>query len=174
MARAGHINQLPSSSVSTAPAIQSGYQQCFQLADSTQPFLICRASQLGWLGGRGVHSSVCESLNLHNNELLGHRKTNGLPPGAGFLSAPYKVELFTVHTNKRSLWHILTRHVFFLHPEQDLLLTLKPNVSRFCPAHGWTEEAPLAFHSGQEATPEPDLVLDSPGCLHPGSSTEQG
>lgn len=77
---------------------------------------------------------MCEPLNLHNNELLGRGKTNGLPPGAGFLTACHRVGLFTMHTHKRGVWHILTRRVFFLHPEQDVLLTLKSNVPRSCPA----------------------------------------
>lgn len=77
---------------------------------------------------------MCEPLNLHNNELLGRGKTNGLPPGAGFLTACHRVGLFTMHTHKRGLWHILTRRVFFLHPEQDVLLTLKSNVPRSHPA----------------------------------------
>lgn len=75
-------------------------------------------------------------LNLHNNELLGHGKTNGLAPGAGFLPSCHNVGLFTMYTHKLGLWHILTRRVFFLHPEQDVLLTLKPNVPRPCLAHG--------------------------------------
>lgn len=94
----------------------------------------------GILGG--VHFSLCEPLNLHNNELLGCGKTNGSPPGAGFLPVHHKVGLCIMHTHKRGLWHILTRCVFFLHPGQDVSLTLKFNVPRSCPAHGRLSRLP--------------------------------
>ena len=98
--KAGDINQLPSSSGSTDPAIRSRYQPCFQLPDSTQSLLICRASQPGFFWRGGVHSSTCEPLNLHSEEFLGGGKTNGLPPGAGFLLRATKWDcLHCTHTN---------------------------------------------------------------------------
>lgn len=36
-----------------------------------------------------------------------------------------RAELFRMHTHKLGLWHFFMRHVFFLHPEQDILLTLR-------------------------------------------------
>lgn len=38
-----------------------------------------------------------------------------------------RVELFRMHTDKLGLWHFFMRHVFFLHPEQDIFIDTEVN-----------------------------------------------